>query len=221
MHYALRNNLYYCVSNDRVAFLDIKDDRYFCLPSAIEADFRTLQDKQSSEELEPEALLRLVQAGILTPTSSNSTFATPCNIVRPTRSALESLDQQVSGSLLMRAVLSHFSFLVTHGTLESRIARIRDQKARDTGIKGNSSNHNGRQLLTAFQKTTRLISTQDQCLRSSQALIHFLTAHGFFPSFVLGVRFKPFRAHAWVQDGETVLNNTVDDVLPFTPILVI
>jgi hypothetical protein len=64
------------------------------------------------------------------------------------------------------------------------------------------------------------VSTQDQCVRSSIALIRFLNRFGYRPHLVIGVRMHPFRAHAWVQHGAVVLTGGLDDVLAFTPILV-
>lgn len=40
-------------------------------------------------------------------------------------------------------------------------------------------------------------------------------------SLVIGVKVSPFGAHAWVQDGEVVLNDFVDVARIYTPILVV
>jgi hypothetical protein len=52
-------------------------------------------------------------------------------------------------------------------------------------------------------------------------MVRYLRRHQYFPDLVLGVRMMPFAAHAWVQDGDTVLNDTVDYVSAYTPILVV
>ncbi|GAD58270.1 hypothetical protein MBEBAB_0520 [Brevundimonas abyssalis TAR-001] len=38
---------------------------------------------------------------------------------------------------------------------------------------------------------------------------------------VFGIKLVPFGAHCWVQAGETVLNDTVDNVSEYTPIMVV
>ncbi len=76
-------------------------------------------------------------------------------------------------------------------------------------------------ILSSFMRTGRLMSTQDQCLSSSIALIDQLASAHLYPDLVIGVRMKPFGAHAWVQKDDTVLNDNIDTVLPYTPILVV
>jgi hypothetical protein len=37
---------------------------------------------------------------------------------------------------------------------------------------------------------------------------------------VMGVSGRPFAAHCWVQVGDRVVNDTLDHVILFTPILI-
>jgi hypothetical protein len=53
------------------------------------------------------------------------------------------------------------------------------------------------------------------------ALVDFLAYLHFYPDLVIGVRLAPFSFHAWVQFGDIVLNDEVDTVRPYTPILVV
>ncbi|RZM28193.1 MAG: lasso peptide biosynthesis B2 protein, partial [Sphingomonas sp.] len=66
----------------------------------------------------------------------------------------------------------------------------------------------------------RLWSSRDRCLPRSLALAHALRASGSAARLVLGVALNPFTAHAWVQDGDRVVNDTLDHAALFTPILV-
>ena len=75
--------------------------------------------------------------------------------------------------------------------------------------------------LHAYLATRRLIGTRDQCLFQSLTLFHFLARRGWYPKLVIAVKMSPFGAHAWLQEGDIVLNDQLDQVLPFTPILVI
>ena len=40
-------------------------------------------------------------------------------------------------------------------------------------------------------------------------------------ALVLGVRLAPFRAHSWVQLKDEVLNDHIDHIRSFTPILIL
>ncbi|MDC6167802.1 lasso peptide biosynthesis B2 protein [Paucibacter sp. XJ19-41] len=66
-----------------------------------------------------------------------------------------------------------------------------------------------------------VFTARDECLLDSLALLHFLSHEGLAPRWVLGVRTGPFAAHAWVQEGSTVLNDQHEYVRQFRPILVV
>lgn len=72
------------------------------------------------------------------------------------------------------------------------------------------------ELLRPFAFTAR-----DRCLFDSLALVDFLARHGLRAHWVVGVRTNPFRAHAWVQCGPVVLNDSHEHVRRFAPILVV
>ncbi|RQO58050.1 lasso peptide biosynthesis B2 protein [Paucibacter sp. KBW04] len=65
-----------------------------------------------------------------------------------------------------------------------------------------------------------VFTAREKCLFDSLALLSFLAADGLFPQWVIGVKTKPFGAHAWVQTAETVLNDQHEYVRRFKPILV-
>lgn len=66
-----------------------------------------------------------------------------------------------------------------------------------------------------------VLSAHDKCLHESLTLIRFLATEGLFPQWVIGVKTRPFGAHAWVQTGITVLNDQPEHVRHFQPILVV
>lgn len=59
------------------------------------------------------------------------------------------------------------------------------------------------------------------CLLDSLMLSVYLTKRMVPCTLVIGVSTRPFAAHAWVQIGDCVLNDTVEHVLTFTPILAV
>jgi Transglutaminase-like superfamily len=62
-------------------------------------------------------------------------------------------------------------------------------------------------------------TAQRRCLFDSLVLSVYLT-RGMIPcTFAIGVSTKPFLAHAWVQIGESVLNDTAEHAQDFKPIL--
>lgn len=66
-----------------------------------------------------------------------------------------------------------------------------------------------------------LYTARDRCLFDSLVLASYLHKLGFDPTFVIGVRTKPFSAHAWVQVGNYVVDDSPETVASFPPILAI
>lgn len=62
---------------------------------------------------------------------------------------------------------------------------------------------------------------RDQCLFHALALVRFLASHGVYPTWVIGVRTKPWAAHSWVQHGTLLLDANPEQVCEYTPILAI
>lgn len=64
-------------------------------------------------------------------------------------------------------------------------------------------------------------AAKDQCLFRALALVKFLSRHGLFPTWVIGVRAHPWAAHSWVQQGSLILDGSPEQVCEFTPILAV
>jgi hypothetical protein len=64
-------------------------------------------------------------------------------------------------------------------------------------------------------------TARDHCLFDSLVLSAFLTKCNLPCTFVIGIATKPFVAHAWVQSGDAVLNDTAEYIQTFDPILAI
>ena len=64
-------------------------------------------------------------------------------------------------------------------------------------------------------------AARDRCLFHSLALVRFTARHGVFPTWVIGVRAKPWGAHAWVQQGKLLLDANPEQVCEYTPILTV
>lgn len=60
---------------------------------------------------------------------------------------------------------------------------------------------------------------EGECLVRSALLMRFLHARGLDADWVFGVRLHPFAAHCWVQAGDVCLNDDVERLTAYTPIL--
>jgi hypothetical protein len=73
----------------------------------------------------------------------------------------------------------------------------------------------------AFAATVSIRPRSDRCLSSSIAFLDVGFSRHLDAQLVFGVYSSPFSAHCWVQAGDTVLNDRIENVRTFTPILAI
>lgn len=74
---------------------------------------------------------------------------------------------------------------------------------------------------SAFNHLLPWVPFQGECLFRAFMLLRFLRLGGHDATWVFGVRTWPFQAHCWLQSEDTVLDDLLDRVLPFTPILAV
>lgn len=63
------------------------------------------------------------------------------------------------------------------------------------------------------------VPAEPHCLTDSLALLRWLVRRRLSAELVFGARLDPFAAHCWLEDGPWLLNDHLDTVQPFTPVL--
>ncbi len=71
----------------------------------------------------------------------------------------------------------------------------------------------------AFEWVRPYFPAQRACLLDSLALIDAMAVQGCAADWIFGVRLQPFGAHCWVQHRGVVLNDELEHVALFVPIL--
>jgi hypothetical protein len=61
----------------------------------------------------------------------------------------------------------------------------------------------------------------NRCLFHALALMNFLSRYEVFPTWVIGVRAKPWAAHSWVQHDNLILDSNPEHICEYTPLLAI
>lgn len=78
------------------------------------------------------------------------------------------------------------------------------------------------ELVTIFRRLRPYrFAASDQCLFHALALVKFLSHYDTFPTWVIGVRAKPWGAHSWVQQGTLLLDANPEHVCEYAPILTV
>jgi hypothetical protein len=221
MAYALRGGLSYCVTGDRLVFLDLPSDRYFCLAPSIEADFRDLAEGRTPGS--PPS--QLLHSGNLLIRDAMASDIAPCVAPAITREIRGEPDKPTAleGLAAIGCILRSRARLRACG-LAATIQHLAHRKA-SMKIAGPASPNDQERVLSrvagSFHMAARTINTHGQCLPWSLAIAHRLISLEISPLLVLGVRLTPFAAHAWVQVGQTLISEHRERTDVFTPILVV
>lgn len=212
----LRPGLSYCDVGGRLVFLDTVADRYFCLDPVAGAGFRRIAE--GAEDLDADSH-RLDPLGLLTRSPIGTRPQACAAPPRPTRSLLDSPPTAAG----FRATLGALASLQT-ARLRFRLQPLSAALAAFARAKrGAPARANGPDNLAretaGFRKAELFATTADACLSHSYAIGRHLIARRVDAALVLGVRLGPFAAHCWVQHGDCLVNDRLDMVSTFTPIL--
>lgn len=220
MGFRLANHLSFCRCGGRHLFLDLANDRYFALEQRAEASFCKIVEEGSISEAELAPLSTMIERGylLLAPAGSRPT---PCPYLRrPVRSLVEGAGRARFGDVVHAvARLAIASSALKRRPLRTVIRHLVERKAR-TSLPPAPEDELSE--IAAALKASRLVATPlDQCLPRSIAAMHMLLDRGWSSELVVGVRLQPFAAHCWLQSNQLLVNESVEQVRNFTPILVI
>lgn len=217
--YGLRAGVHYCVANGAIIFLDIDADRYFGLPATCQQAFSYLVENGMASDAHVVALAPLTAARLLVPTDTADGFPLPTLVPNVRQSALDLIEARPSLWQFLCAwqCQAEAKRDLYRKPLSQVLSNLSNKKAGAEQSKAPPPE----KALAAFFATSAVTQTHDQCLRRSIAMVNYLTHFACCPLFVIGVRNNPFEAHAWVQFHDMVLNDDVEKIGRFTPILAI
>jgi Transglutaminase-like superfamily len=242
MSYYLASHVSCCVTNAGVVFLDLRHNRYYGLerrhlpllasqvanwppPAPAPVAQVAAERPGDSEILEP-----LVPRGILTrqdPGTWRGTADLPAAaraVELPFEPAVRGFPAAQVGLFLLAMIRARVWFRLR--SLQFSVTGIERRAARRRDLQGNiklqeNPESRVRELVVMFRRVKPwFYVTKDACLFDSLVLWNYLYYNGICAQLVVGVKNNPFRAHSWVQYGDISLNNDVDDLDAYTPVLV-
>jgi hypothetical protein len=218
--------------------LDLKRNRYFGIGTNETRALSTLAlnwdqangSAATVERLAPDAAIlmadALVEAGLLSrdaPAERTAFSGPPPDLSGVLTSAGHELSRGTS--LRLAHIASFIAALAwTRHALRSRslysiACEVRDRKA---AASGDFDECRAVELVGIFRRLRpHTFAARDRCLFHSLALVRFMARHDVFPTWVIGVRAKPWGAHAWVQQGKLLLDASPEHVCEYTPILTV
>jgi Transglutaminase-like superfamily len=233
--YGLAKHVFVCRDEEYIVILDLKRDRYFALEAARTTALIPLLPGWPAPSLEEagavpdlaveEAAAPLLRQGWLLDAGAASKDATPVRPSAPETDLLgggeiagAKLDARTVVAFLVASIFAKLALRFRR--LEWVVRRVAERNAAHADRPFDIER--ARRLVDAFGRMRAfLFSSREECLHDSLAVLEFLARHEIFPSWVFGVRARPFAAHCWVQHGEVVFNDSIEHSSTYTPIMVV
>jgi hypothetical protein len=221
MGFVLREGVSFCESGGRLVFLDVTSDRYFCLENEADRALGRLAGGEPLTREDETVLADLVADGLLAPASEGDRPQACSLPPEPERSLI---DEELP---VRSAALAHAFWRLAHSALAFKTRPLRaiiastTQRKAQLGFETEAFAPIVAEVAGAFKRSALIAAPLDRCLPRSFATAHALLDRKLRSDLVFGVRLHPFGAHCWVQHGRTLVNETLDQVRNFTPILVV
>lgn len=224
--YHLTKHTYFCLVDGEMVFLDLCRDRYSCLTKEHSAILSSFLDGTSSMGiLAPDAARVaeiLMQVGLLVDNPDCGRIAKPTSISTPILSLMPEFTDKACAigprdvwrfSLATASASRSLRRRTIASTVRSVASRRQTRESHDIDRRKLA------ELFGVFQALRPYYPRPYLCRFDSLALLNFLAFYGIFPQWVYGVRLKPFAAHCWVQAGAVVVNDYVETVRTYVPIM--
>ena len=219
--FALKPGVSFCETAGRILFLDIVANRYFGLSLDAESSFRRLAAAEPLDTADAIRLRAMAQSGLLAAADADLRPRACPPQPKPFHSLVDRQEHPRAGAVAgALARLTASSLALRARPLAAVLARLERRKSVASRAPGDAESVMG-EVAAAFRRSMLIASPLDQCLPRSLAAAHRLLDHGVSADLVIGVRLRPFAAHCWVQRGPVLVNETIDQVRTFTPILIV
>jgi hypothetical protein len=236
--YYLQKHSFVCLSDRHYVILDLLADMYLRVekePFEALANCTYLSPLLSTNSYEPGSreltaesrilMSELLARGLLTEHPDQASVCAAWSVAKP----VQTLMSDAGSTSLIHCLPHMFSFMasarVTAAWLKQPISqtvsRVFERKRRRAHRTSEFNLDRVRALISAFCRLRPFYNRRYLCLFDSLALLNFLARYGIFPTWVFGVQSEPFAAHCWVQRNGILLNDTVDRVRVYTPILAV
>lgn len=219
----LAPHAFVCFVDDRYIFLDLIKDKYVGLSIAKSKTVQSLANGSARlGQTETQSLGGLRAAGLLADSGTSGKPFKPTAAPASRRDLFDLPEPRLRPSgaipgILMSCIKA--SWTLKFDALVASLEKIARRRAATQG-KSNPDIDAMCALSASFNRLRPVYPRKPVCLHDSLALLEYLAGYGFFPNCVFGVTAEPFRAHCWVQYEDIVLNDYIDRVAPYTPIMV-
>jgi hypothetical protein len=234
--YFLSRHAYVCVTSGYAVFLDLRKDAYTALEPA---DFPALHNllrgwsdaypetpQPRDMPHDPTIEQTLLAEGLITADGKLGKTPRPVELRQATGSVLDGMDFSrypcIEEAVKFRRAFAAITPMLADWPIEQTVGRVERRNLRAKRRGKSLDFDRARDLIASyFQLQPRAFSQIDACLRNSLTMAEYLAGFELYPTFAIGVRMDPWAAHAWLQHGSVVLNDRVEHIRLYTPILAI
>lgn len=210
---ALSKFAYGVVIGSDAILLDVRADRYHAMVGAAADKDGPIPLPETGQHLVPEAWTALIEAGLAFRGSGRG-FS---NLHRPEHALVLSKD------ICQRSTLrDSVDLVVAIMTARWRMRRgLPCRSYHPTRSAPDAATLTAlHSAMTALRRVRLFIPTPRRCLPASLITAVFLARRGVTTQIVFGVRSYPFEAHCWVEHDGVVVDDDLDKVCAFLPIVV-
>jgi hypothetical protein len=221
----LNTDVSFCELDGRLFFLDLAKDRYFQLSEAMERKFLGYLESPDGPNVDVSELGRHhLLAGIPSiPADGSASEISP-----PDQSALEppctdtrvSLDAVLDVFLIVAMTYWQLKTMRLKPVLQALSEYRRSRTSPPLACEAECQRRL-RGAAAAYNRVRRYVPIETCCLIDSLSMVRFLAKRHLRAHVVMAIACDPFSAHAWVQLGSLVLNETLGAAQAHVPIRVI
>jgi len=221
----LNTDISFCELDGRLFFLDIQNDQYFQLSRALECSFLSYLGAPDDAGVD---ISGLVKHNLIPLTAAAGYDGATTGIALPSESVVEMPcpDRRVPfdavRDVFLMVAMMRWQLKVRR--LKPILQALSDYRNSRTSPLVRDQAKLQRHLpeaAIAFNRVRPYVPIEMSCLIDSLSMVRFLAKRGLHARLVMGVACDPFSAHAWVQHGSLVLNETVGTAQAHVPIRVI
>lgn len=185
---------------------------------------RAINATQAVSPPTDQLIANLMERRILTTftsTAKSDCPTLPLRSVTTTGRAMSRRRVTLKHGLQLTLALLHVRFRTRHGRLEPLLKWLGRRQRHLGGLAASDTGDLEVLLFSHCRWRIWFYTAHNHCLLDSLVLSVFLVNNRVPGAFVIGIATKPFVAHAWVQMGDYVLNETAEYVQMFSPILAV
>jgi hypothetical protein len=212
----LREGVSFCRVDGRHVFLDVERDRYFMLEGDAAAAFEKLVSGSNSSPGAADRE-RLLSTGLVEPSKTRRALR-PVSIRSPQRSLFDELAEARRPKAF---ALLEIALLLAGPQRARRRTPLSAMLLRIQLLKRQAGAADIVPAARLFNALRPWAPVRPHCLSDSLALATYLLRRGGRADIVFGVKLAPFAAHAWVQTHDLLLNDHVDRIREYAPVLVV